>query len=80
MDNLWKPTKQDLWKPTKQDRASLNRGTQKIRVHNLKADKRIEDWICPYCEAPVYKFTKGQKMLTLNGSEHKCKGMPKARI
>jgi len=63
----------NLYKPTKQDRASLNRGTQKIRLHNLKADNRIKDITCPYCKTPVYRVIGKSKMLTLNGSEHKCK-------
>jgi len=70
----------NLYKPTKQDRANLNSGAQKIRVHNLKADGRIEAMACPYCHVQVFKFKAKHKFLTLNGSDHHCKNMPTHRI
>jgi len=69
----------NLYKPIKQDRAALNRGTQKMHVHNLKAAGRIEDCSCPYCHAQVFKFKAKHKFLTLNGSDHHCKDMPTHR-
>lgn len=67
----------NLWKPLKTDRASLNRGTQKRRIHNLKADGLIDDALCPYCGTEVYQYTIKLGFLTLSGSNHQCKNMPK---
>jgi len=63
----------NLFKPLKTDRSSYNRGTGKIRLRYLKQDNLIEDALCPFCGKQVYNYPSRKKMLTLSGSDHKCK-------
>lgn len=67
----------NLWKPTKQDRSSLNLGTRKLRISRLKSDGLLENGVCPYCNERVFKYTDKDEFLTLGGSKHQCKDMPK---
>jgi len=63
-----------LFKPNKLERSLLNRGLRKVRIRNMKLDKKIEPGTCEYCQKDVYHYVNQDRMMTLTGSDHKCRG------
>jgi hypothetical protein len=64
-----------LWNPNKHDRSGISAGERKEKLHHMRP--YLENVNCPYCDNPVLKIKEQSQYLTLGGSKHKCKRMPK---